>query len=582
MSSDCPRLASWAGIGLPILAWLTAQPAWCQYPNTRSPYDQGARPAFYQVDEPIDPLEPAADQVRKTMYAFGQAVPQSGPPAVVPGETQPSAATEPPLPPAGPPEDDSLHFPLGEWFQLRVPTEEIGQVRQAVPSRMDFLMIRNVNESGIFERPVLFVRASGLKLGRVDLTLIGDGGKMKTFAIRIVPSPRHIEAILRKHFPTASLEVEVAGENALLLAGSVESPEDVEQIIELTRKFVGREGVLINSVRVNGPMQVQLSALVAKVERTEARRLGFNWLSSDANNFAGSQVGNLIQPVPVDIRGLPADLPQGGATVFQRVGGTAAGALTGDPTMFFGLTRETAAFFGYIEAMKEQGVLKILANPTLVTLNGRPAEFLVGGYQPFLAAGPLGAQGTTFRKFGTRLNFLPTILSNGKIRLDLSPEVSDLGASSPAGPVIATQYVHSTVEMESGQSLVISGLLQTRETGTIRKVPLLGDIPLVGMLFRRNSLEEREQELLVVVTPRLVHPMECPPPNYPGSETVRPKDCEFYIKGQIEVDAPAACPPGGAPSLGAENAFLPPPGGAPAAGPSPEPVPSPAPQLPNR
>jgi pilus assembly protein CpaC len=186
-----------------------------------------------------------------------------------------------------------------------------------------------------------------------------------------------------------------------------------------------------------------------------------------------------------------------------------------------------------------------LANPTLTTLSGRPATFLSGGEQPYPTPAAVGQPpGVEFRPFGTRLTFLPVVLSDGRIRLEVEPEVSRLdfaNAISFAGttvPQFLVQRVHATVEMSNGQTFAIGGLMQTTVDGRTDKVPCLGDTPFFGSFFRRVRYEESEQELLILVTVRLVDPMDCAQrgqTKMPGQETRTPTDFELFLEGILEA-----------------------------------------------
>jgi len=289
---------------------------------------------------------------------------------------------------------------------------------------------------------------------------------------------------------------------------------------------------------------------IAKIDRTAMRNIGFNWLRAENSNFEGLQVGNLVGVPNITARGGTVGNATGVINNFS--GGSTGSVLSPNSTVFFGLTPPNVNFFAFIEALKQEGVAKILATPTLVTLSGRPADFLVGGEQPVPIVTGTGSSLTPsvdYKPFGTRLTFVPTVLGEGKIRLNIVPEVSQLTANTVlvAGtlvPQFQTQRLNATVEMESGQTLALGGLLQTEEDAIVNKVPILGDLPGAGVLFRRISYNKTETELLIVVTPLLVDPLRgCQrPPAVPGQETRAPNDCEFYLKGKIEVPVPP--PPG--------------------------------------
>jgi pilus assembly protein CpaC len=200
-------------------------------------------------------------------------------------------------------------------------------------------------------------------------------------------------------------------------------------------------------------------------------------------------------------------------------------------------------FYGLLQALKDDNLAKILAEPRLVTLSGRSATLLSGGQQAIPQTAGLGSISVTFEPFGTQLSVLPIVLGNGKIHLDISPEISNIDPSvgtSIQGTVVPgrnTQSVHTTVEIEDGQTLAIGGLIQNTVTGTQSKVPCLGDLPFIGAAFRVESFSDNESELLVLVTPHVVDPSTCEqlPKYLPGQETRSPDDFELFLEGILEA-----------------------------------------------
>ena len=200
-------------------------------------------------------------------------------------------------------------------------------------------------------------------------------------------------------------------------------------------------------------------------------------------------------------------------------------------------------FLGFLQALRDDAVVKSLSEPTLTTESGRPASFLIGGEQAVPVPAGLGQVGVQFEEFGTRLNFVPIILGNGKIRLEVEPEVSALNAANGTsihGTVVpgrTTDRVNTTVELEDGQTFVIGGLIQHSVTGSTEKTPVLGDLPFVGAAFSSKSYQEQEKEVVILVTPHLVDAEDCSqaPKVLPGDETRRPDDFELFLEGILEA-----------------------------------------------
>jgi pilus assembly protein CpaC len=291
--------------------------------------------------------------------------------------------------------------------------------------------------------------------------------------------------------------------------------------------------------------------VVARIRREALRKLGLNTMYGQPSWYMGDQFGSVANPGAIHPQGIGT--PGAGSGIFQNVGGSASNVLTPSSTVFFGLTKNSQSLFVYLEALKQEGSAKLLANPTLVTLSGQPAEFLVGGDQPYpIAQAANQPAAVNFKPFGTRLNFVPIVLGQGRIRLDLQPEVSQIASTAATGvqvgttvvPQFTAQRVHTTVEMETGQTFVLAGLLQTEDDARVEKVPVLGDVPLLGMAFRRVSHTQIETELLIAVTPRLVEPLMAhqQPRQFPGQESVAPTDWQLFGQGRLEVPAPQDCP----------------------------------------
>ncbi|MGE3807951.1 MAG: type II and III secretion system protein family protein, partial [Gemmataceae bacterium] len=201
------------------------------------------------------------------------------------------------------------------------------------------------------------------------------------------------------------------------------------------------------------------------------------------------------------------------------------------------------ALFYYFQLLRDEGVAKLLSQPKIVTMSGRQAFFLSGGEQAVPQPGGLGAVSVQFRPFGTTINVLPVVLGNGKIYLEVEPEVSRLdqaAGTTVAGFTVAgraTQRVRTTVEMEAGQTFVIGGLIEHVVNGATQKMPVLGDLPFIGTLFSRKSFQEFETELVIMVTPYLVDPMSCDQvvKALPGQETRSPDDFELFLEGILEA-----------------------------------------------
>jgi pilus assembly protein CpaC len=303
--------------------------------------------------------------------------------------------------------------------------------------------------------------------------------------------------------------------------------------------------VIINRVVVPGPRQVLLHVKIAEINRQAIRQLGVSWLDTKGRSIIGSAIGatgtvgatsDVVHATSADPRGFLKPM----TSTFNSLGSSASG---GD---LFGVFN-AGHFSLFINVLRQNAMAKILAEPNLVALDGQPARFLVGGQFPFPVPQSSSIPGGTavvtiqFRRFGTILNFLPQILPNDVIRLDVEPVISQLnkaeGTFVNGGPVpaIDERSARTVVELREGQTLAIAGLLQLLSNNVTTRVPGLGDLPIVGPWFSNNSLQTIETETIILVTPELVAPLDKNEvTEAPGDRVYQPNDAEFYLLGRIE------------------------------------------------
>ena len=303
------------------------------------------------------------------------------------------------------------------------------------------------------------------------------------------------------------------------MTGWVSQPEHITQIVEIAEQFYPR---VLNHMQVGGVQQVKLNVKIMEVQRSKLRRLGMGFLQS--NRFSGASVGGLV-PGSDFLRTTPGlDLTSATSVAFQMVSGT-------------------SALTGVIDALKEEELLKVLAEPTLVTTNGRPATMLSGGEFPIIVPQALGAFSIEWKKFGVEMEAVPLILGAGRLRLEVMPSVSerDFANSTTVNgtsvPALQTRNVNTQVEMRFGETLMLAGLLSTRQIGKTSKIPLLGELPWVGPFFRNVRYEDVETELVIIITPQLVAPIAAHqmPAGGPGLFTTFPTDRELYLDGFLEI-----------------------------------------------
>jgi Flp pilus assembly secretin CpaC len=297
---------------------------------------------------------------------------------------------------------------------------------------------------------------------------------------------------------------------------------------------------VINALRVAGVQQVQLDVVVAQVSRSEFRQLGFNFLSSRNSSFIASTLTGLAaQPTAVGT-GLASGATQGSALAANGFVSSATAAAN----IPFGVLNSNSGFLGFLQALRNESASKLLAEPKLTTSSGKQAFFQVGGEQAVLSGSSgVNGPGAAFQTIGTTLSFLPLVLGNGKIQLTVNPRVRTpnpaFGIQTSFGFVTGfdDKQVSATVEMETGQTFVIGGLIQNETRGIVNKIPVLGDLPFLGVLFSTKEYTETEQEVVILVTPYLVDPQSCDqlPKLLPGQETRSPDDFELFLEGILEA-----------------------------------------------
>jgi pilus assembly protein CpaC len=367
------------------------------------------------------------------------------------------------------------------------------------------------------------VQVSALKPGVTQINLWDDAGVAHSVDVVVFRDSRPLEMILQSQFPNSAIRV-IPTENSVILAGYVDRPEVVSSMVAIAADYYPN---VINNISVGGVQQVLLHVKVMEVSRSKLRALGFDWAAISGDDF----------------------LIQGAAGLIDMASSTPSEIIsTGQETVRFGIINDEDAFFGFIRALSERKLIKILAEPTLVSVSGRPASFNEGGEIPILVNAGLGATGVDFKEFGTRVDFVPIVLGNGNIRLEVRPEISEIDPSRGVTlnginvPGIRSRFVDTAVEMRSGQTLALAGLIQRQTEAKKRGLPWLVDLPWTGNFFRSTDDLVNEIELLVVVTPHLVGALDQGqvPAMGPGQMTDNPNDCDFFGRGHIEV--PRCCP----------------------------------------
>jgi pilus assembly protein CpaC len=375
------------------------------------------------------------------------------------------------------------------------------------------------------------VQISAKKAGVTQVNLWDEDGAIHTVDVLIYGDVRELEVALQTQFPNSSIKVYRYSES-LVLKGFVDQPDHVSQITQLAADYAPK---VINNITVGGVQQVLLKVKVMEVSRTKLRRMATDFsILGSGGSFFSTGVSGLLSDTTNAV---------GGVQTVTGSPGTAAK---------FGIVNGNNAFFGFLDWLQENQVAKILAEPNIVAVSGRPAQFNDGGEFPIVVPQSLGTSSIEFKKFGTQVDFLPIVLGNGNIRLEVRPRISERddshavvipGTGGISVPALTVREVDTAVEMKAGQTFALAGLVQQRTESTNRGLPYLSDMPIIGVPFRKTEDSVNEVELLILVTPEFVDaigPCEVPEGG-PGYATVSPENRDLYCGGHIEV--PAECNP---------------------------------------
>jgi len=384
---------------------------------------------------------------------------------------------------------------------------------------------------------------TGKRVGRTTATVwLGDNDVQVVMIEVTHPVSAIADAIVAAIPGAVDIDVRQAG-GAVVLAGQVPSAADVERAAQIANGYLSVNlaaggGQVINGLVVPGDQQVQIEVSFAEVSRTALREIGMNFWSRKSN-----YAGGLLNPASPLVNAAPStgDAPGVGAL---NTGAEGAVPLLSRPIAgtfgaIFSSTIGDFPFSATLSLLANRGYARTLTEPTLVALSGQSASFLAGGEFPIPLPQSLGTIGVEYKEFGIQLKFTPTVVGD-TIQLDMGMTVSDIDFSTGVRlasvnvPGLTTRHADSTIRMRDGQSFVIAGLLSDRVRSTVDKVPGLGELPILGSLFRSTSYRREETELLVVVTARRVRPLG-ERPELPGERTrVDPNDLELFLLGAAE------------------------------------------------
>jgi pilus assembly protein CpaC len=424
-----------------------------------------------------------------------------------------------------------------------------------LPRNVASVWVSNPKVADVYVNNPRQINLFGKDFGDTTVIATSAGGEVVYGAqVKVAQNLPSINDVLRAAMPESDVRVITVGQSAIL-SGTVASPEDAafaQQLaaselnpgVDMSKEGASCKICVINRLKVATPLQVTLKVKVAEVSRDLLKQIGVNLLSSDPTSGFKFGIGQGSSPVTAP-----------GGSPFKVLSPIVGGGTLGIGGKLFGLDLSAA-----LDLAETDGMVTILAEPNLTALSGETASFLAGGEFPIPVSQSLGAVTVEYKQYGVGLAFTPIVLQDGRISMRVRPEVSELSDAGSVNlngykvPALTTRRAETTVELGSGQSVMIAGLLRNTGSNSMDKTPLLGDLPILGSLFKSTKFRRQETELVIIVTPYLVRPisgrMAMPTDGWRA-----PTDAERQLEGQIykgvsgspaRVPAPAPGMAGGA------------------------------------
>lgn len=338
----------------------------------------------------------------------------------------------------------------------------------------------------------------GKKPGRTTIIALDEqGGTISRTTVVVGTSLAAMQERLGAEYPRLDIGLE-STPTSLIVSGKAETPDQARGIVELVKAYAPDPAKVVNRLSVTSEVQVHLRVHVAEMSRQVVNDVGINWqaIVKSGSNVLGLATGR-------------ADLISSGL-----ISRTTSSTGTTEGAVVAGIGGASYSVDAVLDLLGEEGLASVLAEPTLTAISGQTASFLAGGEIPVVTTSGLNGTSVTYKEYGIRLNFTPTVMSHDRISLHVRPEVSqltDIGAVSTDGitiPALSTRRVDTTVELGSGDSFVIGGLLKNSSSNRNSRIPGLGDLPILGKLFQSKKFLNEETELVVLVTPFIVAPVK--------------------------------------------------------------------------
>lgn len=390
-----------------------------------------------------------------------------------------------------------INLPVSQAVTVVI-SDAVGKIVSANPEIAD--------AQPITDRSIYLV---GHSFGTTTVNLFSaDGAPVGLLAVEVGADTADMARSIKAAVPDSNVKVSSVN-GRVRLSGTVTDGHTMQKVLDIVAQY--GSPAIINTMTLVGGQQVNLEVRILEAQRDAGRELGIQWSGS---------VGGISATVG------------GGPNSPAEDAGSFSSFITSIISGATGVNLNVT-----INALETKGLVRTLAEPNLTTLTGVNASFLAGGQVPIRVVDSNGNTALTYRDFGVRLVFTPVVLDGDRIQIHLTPEVSSIGGFTAAGdPVFSTRTLDATVELRDGQSFAVAGLLQNSSKLNQNQLPWIGDVPILGALFKSSSYQKQDTELVVIVTPRLMQPGT---PNQvlasPLDQTLPANDAEFFALGKMEV-----------------------------------------------
>lgn len=413
-------------------------------------------------------------------------------------------------------------------------------VRLSRPASSIVITDPNTADIQVVSPKLIFVR--GKKVGETSFYAIdAQDDPILNAVVQVTHNISNLERTVKRVAPNADVNFKTV-DGGMVMEGFAGSVAESESIRDVASAFVSQNEKLVNMIKTNGSDQVMLKVRFVEMARNDLKKMGINLQSVISRGNLSMQ---LLQGNNINFDSTTGILDRGSANV--------------DSNLFGNLTRGNMNIGGLIDALETQGLANILAEPSLTTTSGQAASFLAGGQFPLPVVGANNTVTIQYKPFGVSLKFTPVVMSKERMSITVAPEVSTLNFNNPIQvqnityPILNTRSASAVVELGSGDSFMLAGLLQNETSNNINKFPGIGDVPILGTLFRSTQFQNNQTELVILVTPYIVHPVaEASKMQTPLDGFAPPSDFQLLLQGNLyqqqpmkrerKEDAPAALP----------------------------------------